>query len=437
MMARSLRSRVLWLVALSLLSVWLLLALWLHNTVKQHLGTALDQRLAASARMVASMANASAPVLSGNPGLQAAVNSGLFCQVMNVRGEILARSGGAPTAHLASAQDGFTERSLEGERWRVYTVSEGQIRVATAEPMAVRESLLSTLAWALLVGLLLALLGAWLAVRWAVSRGLAPLDAMRKEFESRPVQTKSGVASSAAGITELMPLVTALDGWADQARQALLRERRLTDDLAHELRTPLAALKTQLQVARLKMAPDAPAMLALTAAENASSRMADNLQQLLALARLDGLPQSRPRLVRKVIDESLAQLAGHPQRQAVQRDDQACAGITLAAPSLASLALRNLLENALRYTPKGKEVWIRVVANTRELHIHVEDQGPGISDNQAVVCARGHRGDRGQTGLGLAIVATVMARSGGQLTLHNRAGGGLCATLSWPLTDTA
>ncbi|WP_369126720.1 ATP-binding protein, partial [Flagellimonas olearia] len=75
----------------------------------------------------------------------------------------------------------------------------------------------------------------------------------------------------------------------------------------------------------------------------------------------------------------------------MQRDDHACAGITLAAPSLASLALRNLLENALRYTPKGKEVWIRVVANTRELHIHVEDQGPGISDNQAVVCARGHR----------------------------------------------
>jgi len=435
-MARSLRSRVLWLVALSLLSVWLLLALWLHNTVKQHLGTALDQRLAASARMVASMANASAPVLSGNPGLQAAVNSGLFCQVMNVRGEILARSGGAPTAHLASAEDGFKERSLEGERWRVYTVSEGQIRVATAEPMAVRESLLSTLAWALLVGLLLALLGAWLAVRWAVSRGLAPLDAVRKEFEARPVQAESG-ARSAAGITELVPLVAALDGWADQARQALLRERRLTDDLAHELRTPLAALKTQLQVARLKLGPEEPAMAALTAAENASSRMADNLQQLLSLARLDGLPQSRPRPVRQVIDESVAQLAGHPQRLAVQRDDQACAGMTLAAASLATLALRNLLENALRYTPEGKKVWIRVVTDASDLHIHVEDQGPGITDNPADLCARGHRGDRGQTGLGLAIAATVMARSGGQLTLENRAGGGLCASLSWPLTDTA
>ena len=136
-MARSLRSRVLWLVAFSLLSVWLLLALWLHNTVKQHLGTALDQRLAASARMVASMANASAPALSAKPELQAVVNSGLFCQVMNLRGEILARSGGAPSAHLASSQDGFTERSLAGERWRVYTVSQGQVRVATAEPMAV------------------------------------------------------------------------------------------------------------------------------------------------------------------------------------------------------------------------------------------------------------------------------------------------------------
>ena len=81
-----------------------------------------------------------------------------------------------------------------------------------------------------------------MAVRWAVSRGLAPLDAVRKEFESRPVQAASATPS-AAGCTELVPLVAALDRWAEQARQALLRERRLTDDLSHELRTPLAALK--------------------------------------------------------------------------------------------------------------------------------------------------------------------------------------------------
>ena len=137
-MARSLRSRVLWLVAFSLLSVWLLLALWLHNTVKQHLGTALDQRLAASARMVASMANASAPALSAKPELQAVVNSGLFCQVMNLRGEILARSGGAPSAHPASSQVGFTARSLAGGRVRVYASSLGQVRGDTSYPMPLR-----------------------------------------------------------------------------------------------------------------------------------------------------------------------------------------------------------------------------------------------------------------------------------------------------------
>ncbi|WP_197468778.1 sensor histidine kinase KdpD, partial [Alcanivorax sp. HI0083] len=143
-----------------------------------------------------------------------------------------------------------------------------------------------------------------------------------------------------------------------------------------------------------------------------------------------------PRPVQAVIDDSLAQLAGHPQRAAVQRDDVACAAMTLASPSLASLALRNLLENALRYTPPGEPVWIRVVADATDLHIHVEDQGPGITGNAEALCTRGHRGDRGQTGLGLAIVASVMARSGGQLALENRAGAGLRATLSWPVTDT-
>ena len=88
-------------------------------------------------------------------------------------------------------------------------------------------------------------------------------------------------------------------------------------------------------------------------------------------------------------------------------------------------------------TPPGEPVWIRAVADATDLHIHVEDQGPGITGNAEDLCTRGRRGDRGQTGLGLAIVASVMARSGGQLALENRAGAGLRATLSWPLTGSA
>lgn len=435
MRVSSLRSRVLWWVALSLLSVWLLLALWLHSTVKHHVGMALDQRLAASARMVASMANASAPALSGNPDLQAAVNSGLSCQVMNLRGEILARSGGAPADHLAGEQDGFSERRIEGERWRIYTVSQGDIRVATAEPMAVRESLLDTLALALLVGLLLALLGSWLAVRWAVGRGLAPLEVLRQEFEERPVQDDTQKPRGES-LAELKPLMVALDRWAGQARQALHRERRLTDDLAHELRTPLAALKTQLQVAQLKLEPDSPALPALAAAESASTRMASNLQQLLALARLDELPPSPAQTVGDVIEDSLSQLEGQQSSANVHWLSRTHARRKVPAAGLASLALRNLLENALRFSPEQGSVEIVVEADSRAIQIQVIDQGPGMSDSADRLCERGHRGDRGQTGLGLAIVATIMARSGGQLTLENSPAGGLVATLSWPVTDT-
>lgn len=435
MKARSLRSRVLWLVSLSLLSVWLLLALWLHSTVKHHVGVALDQRLAASARMVASMANASAPVLSGNPDLQVAVNRGLSCQVMNLRGEILARSGGAPADHLAGEQDGFSLRQLEGERWRVYTVSEGDIRVATAEPMSVRESLLAVLALALLVGLLLALMGSWLAVRWAVGRGLAPLEVLRQEFEERPVQDDTE-RHRGESLAELAPLMAALDRWAGQARQALRRERRLTDDLAHELRTPLAAVKTQLQVAQLKLEPGSPALPALAAAESASTRMATNLQQLLALARLDGVPQSPAQTVEDVIEDSLSQLAGQQASANVRWVSRRHARRHVPAAGLASLALRNLLENALRFSPAEGSVEIVVAADYQAIRLQVIDQGPGMSDSADRLCQRGHRGDRGQTGLGLAIVSTIMARSGGQLILENPPTGGLVATLSWPVTDT-
>jgi two-component system OmpR family sensor kinase len=94
------------------------------------------------------------------------------------------------------------------------------------------------------------------------------------------------------------------------------------------------------------------------------------------------------------------------------------------------------LENALRFSPAEGSVEIVVDADCQAIRIQVVDQGPGMSDSADRLCQRGHRGDRGQTGLGLAIVSTIMARSGGELTLENPPAGGLVATLSWPVTDT-
>lgn len=429
-MGRSLHARLLWLVGITLVSVWLGLGWWLYGTVQDRVGQALDQRLAASARMVASMASAGNGLFQDPQALRSAVEQGLSCQVMNLRGEILARSGGAPAAALAGPQDGFDERFLEGEAWRIYTFSQGDVRVATAEPMALRGSLLQELSLALLLGVIVALLVALAGTGWAVRRALAPLELLRRQFEQQPVREP---LAETAVMTELMPLMAALQGWAKQAREALLREQRLTDDLAHELRTPLAAIKTQLQVARIKMA-DSDAQGPLRSAEQACTRMAESLQQLLALARLDGLPISEAVPVSQVVQDSIAQLNGVWQKAGVQCVVSGHSERSLPAPELSGLALRNLLENALRYSPAGGTVTVDIEDSAQHLRLSVLDAGPGIEGDPRAYVARGGRGDQGQSGLGLAIVATVMARSRGRLLLRNRPQGGLAATLEWDVT---
>lgn len=427
MSGSSLQRRLLWLVGGGLVTVWLILALWLHNAVQHQVGQVLDERLSASARMVASLVHASAGTMADDTTLRQAVRSGLACQVMNLKGEVLARSGGAPKGQLAGEQDGFATQYLQGEPWRVYTFTLDRVRVATAEPLEGRRTLLRELALALLLGLMVALPVLLLAVGWAVQRALKPLESLRSQLQERPVTSTEPVALPVT-LSELSPLVTTLNDWLDRAEQALKREQRLTDDLAHELRTPLAAMKTQLQVARLKTPADGDA---LAAAEQACGRMATNLEQLLALARVDEITDTVPTNARQIIEQAARAAMDSHCHEAVNWHLEGDLEATIAQPALAEMALRNLLENALRFSPAGSTLQIRVQQQAG-LSIIVSDQGPGVAGDPATLVARGQRGDRGQSGLGLAIVATLMARSRGRLILANRPEGGLDATLYWP-----
>ncbi|QJX02564.1 hypothetical protein HML84_13840 [Alcanivorax sp. IO_7] len=233
----SLRGRLLLGLGLGLSVLWLGLALWLHHEVRDRVAAVLDERLAASARMVASLvdAGAAAPAALAEGGRLPL--RGIACEVSGLRGELLARSSGAPEGGLALAEDGFGQRRLDGEVWRVFTVTQGDLRVASAERMAGRTGFMRQVALVLLAALSLGLLASLALVWWAVGRALGPLSSLRDQLAGRDAGDRRAVATP-PGAVELEPMVATLNQVLGRERDALDRERRLTDDLAHELRTP-------------------------------------------------------------------------------------------------------------------------------------------------------------------------------------------------------
>ena len=438
----SLRGRLLLCMGLGLSVLWLVLAVWLHGEVRDRVARVLDQRLAASARMVVSLLESKAAgdlKLSQSGALPL---GGIACEISSLRGEVLARSGGAPSAGLALPEDGFGDQQVKGETWRVFTVSEGELRVTSAERMAGRTAFMRQVALVLLVTLGLGLLASLALVWWAVGRALAPLSGLRADLARRRVTDEAPLRVPEGGV-ELAPMVDTLNHWLGNARDALMRERRLTDDLAHELRTPLAAIRTQLQVA--DMTDGERAAHARAQARQAVLRLANSLDQLLALAREEGAESQRrepPEALGDLLATVLEELrpASLEKRLTVHLDaddDGMLRRAAPAGPGLMRIALRNVLENAVRHSPPGGEIAVRVEgAQGGGIAVNVDDQGPGLAPDQRVrALDRGWRGGGEGQGLGLALVASVMARTGGAITLDAADSGGLRVTLRWPVSS--
>jgi two-component system, OmpR family, sensor histidine kinase QseC len=213
------------------------------------------------------------------------------------------------------------------------------------------------------------------------------------------------------------------------------RERRFTGDAAHELRTPLTAVKTHIQVARLT-ALDAATRGSLQQAESGVRRLQHTLEQLLTLARLEELSSFQED---EMIDaQSVARLAveeiPEEDRHRVKLDDRTAA-ITSALPKILLLtALRNLLDNALRYSLPDTPVTLRLEAAGDCIRFSVSDRGPGMTEAERDQAKRRFwRKGQGQgSGLGLSIVEVISHRLEGSFTLEPCPGGGTAASMTLP-----
>ena len=336
---------------------------------------------------------------------------------------------------------GFRNVMFQGKQWRLFYLRDpkndtyvvvGQ-RLKTRDRLVGRLVLGQMMPWLMALPVLLVLM--WLAVR----RSLLPLDRLVRDLRERAPDNLKPIEAPVPA--EVGPLVVALNRLFARLDTTLTNERRFTADAAHELRTPLAALRVQAEVAMLA-SDDTARRKALVQVMTGIDRATRLVEQLLALARQEGAGEGA-----ELVSLDLTALARNALADAEPEAARHAIALTLDAPTAhvvlradeAALAvlLRNLLGNALRHTPPGGQVRVGVREEASVIDLTVEDSGPGIApDERARVQGRFYRvpGTPGHgSGLGLAIVRAIAERHGAALTLDaSPTLGGLRVMLRWP-----
>lgn len=426
----SLRGRLFAILLTATGLIWLFAVIWIYSGTHRELERVLDTRLQEAARMVNSLVGSAnmAVAMAAIPGPQSETvgyERQLSCQIWSFDGRLMARSGGTPHGRLTEAPSGFSDRIVDGEPWRIYTVANeaAGVHIMVGDRLGLRDRLVSELIKGLLAPALLItpLLG--LLIWISLGQGLRPLRAMASDVRTRDADDMSPI-DTAHTPAEVKPLTQALNGLFAKVETARRHEREVTAFAAHELRTPLAGLKTQAQIA---LAAEDPAVRqgALQRIVLSVDRTTRLVRQLLALAKLDASGPAAARetvAVGTLFDEITDTAQGAAPPVSVAIDPPLRELSVQASRELLTLALRNLHENAVQHSPAGGKVIWRATASGRG--IAIEDEGPGIPEDElALVTQRFFRGRHKSalgTGLGLAIADAAARRLGATLRLNNR-----------------
>ena len=339
---------------------------------------------------------------------------------------------------------GFTDVQARGGTYRVFSLQTRSQVIQVAQNMAVRRSMARTLALRTLAPLAAMAPLLALAVWWGVRRSLAPVERVRRQLAQRQADDLSPV-SDAQLPDEVQPLVGELNLLFERVQHAFDAQQHFVADAAHELRSPLAALRLQLQGLQRAGAHDdaarAAAIERLSAGIDRATRL---VEQLLALARQEaGGAPAEPVDLRAVAQLALADVA--PAAQARQMDLGLLDSETVTVPGNAEalrMLARNLLDNAIKHTPPGGRVDVQVCAVDGHAELTVEDSGPGIPpEHRERALQRFVRvtGDAAPgSGLGLAIVQAVAQAHGASVALDASPRlGGLRVTVRFALKEIA
>lgn len=425
----SIKVRLFLILALATGLVWLSAVLWIEGSTRSQVEQVLDARLSESANMVSSLISdhrievgdaTRRPATVPLPG-SGDYSRQLSCQIWSLRGDLVGASSGAPKSRLG-ANDGFSTSVIDGESWRVYSVRNDDlgVTVMVGDRMTMRDNLVhdvvAGLLWPALV--ILPLLAALIWV--SVGRGLAPLEGLEAALRSRSPSDLSPLPTGPAP-REIRPVRRALNSLFSQLERVRRTERDFTAFAAHELKTPLAGLRTQAQIAR-QAKDDATRGKALAAIELSVDRTDRMVRQLLDLATVEGEETPTEQVVLTELCAEISTALRQPiEARAVQLSCDIPAGLGLFTNRfLLFAALRNIAENAVLASPQSGTVRLAAQQESGRVVFRVTDEGPGIDpDDLARVTDRFFRGRATSfqgSGLGLAIAVAAANRMNGTLT---------------------
>ncbi|WP_434031788.1 sensor histidine kinase [[Pseudomonas] boreopolis] len=365
-------------------------------------------------------------------------------QVWSLAGhERVVASRRAPRAPLkADFQPGFGHGRTAGEQWRVYAVSdaEGRVQVQTGLALSQVQAELRHWAGAGALYALLALLTLVGACWWAVHWGLRPIARLRGDMARREPLDLTPLPTD--GMTrEILPLVESFNALLARLGDAMQAERQFLADAAHEIRTPLAALLTQ---AELAMQADTreEAQLALQRLAGGIERTSRLAQQLLDSARLEASQRSRDETTVELAE--VATMVAREFEGMAARRRQVLAVTASETPVHGNLddlgiLVRNLIDNAVRYAGEGARIEIDCRIAEGRARLDVRDNGPGVpAEERERIFERFFRGSNGNgergSGIGLSLVTRIARRHGATLAVAEGVGGrGLGISVAFPL----
>jgi two-component system OmpR family sensor kinase len=366
-------------------------------------------------KMALSLRSASA-LTSSTPNADVSLdraNEDFFVQMWTAGGEPVFQSAAHQTLRKP-AQPGFSDIQSQDRMYRVFSVSTPTQIIQVAQDMAARRDMARALALRTIGPTVLMAPVLMLIVWWVVSRSLAPVARVRSQMAQRRADELSPL--SEVGLPdEIRPLIQELNLLLERVRQAFDAQTVFVADAAHEMRSPLAALKIQLQGLQ-RAGDDAARELGIKRLAAGIDRAAHLVDQLLVLARqearmatgVDFTPIDLAQVGILCVEDTLFAAQGRRIDLGVHRTETVI--VNGHAEALRILA-RNLLDNAVKYTPEGGTVDLNVEATAGGIVLSVEDSGPGIAEaDRGRVLDRFYRASGASatgSGLGLAIVHAI------------------------------
>ncbi|QGW82352.1 ATP-binding protein [Variovorax paradoxus] len=320
---------------------------------------------------------------------------------------------------------GFADVRARGTTYRVFSMQTSALVIQVAQDMAARRNMAGALALRTIAPVALMAPLLMLIVWWVVSLSLAPVARVRTQVASRQADDLSAVSEEGLP-DEVRPLVQELNLLFDRVRHAFDAQKHFVADAAHELRSPLAALK--LQVQGLQRAPDAAAReVAVSRLVAGIDRATRLVEQMLALARHEASmaagakpePVDLAETARLAISDAVA--AAQARRIDIGISHADDAAVVNGQPEALRMLLRNLVDNAVKYTPEGGRVDVGIAVQGEGVELSVDDSGPGLPEEErGRVLDRFYRSGEPQapgSGLGLAIVKSIADLHGATVAL--------------------